>query len=150
MKKCKFCQSEIDEKATVCPQCRRLVKFPIGTWIGVTLFILAIAFGLALLLSINDEDTTEKSNNSSNNSNYNETQTASKKYNGYEEIYIEYSERLKNECPMLSIRECAEVSNEGVQKMAEYMYSASGTEGQYQTYKDWANKLTQVYLQEAK
>lgn len=30
--------------------------------------------------------------------------------------------------------------------MAQYMYSASGTDGQYTTYQNWVNKLTEVYM----
>lgn len=69
---------------------------------------------------------------------------------GYEKIYNDYSSRLKNECPSLSIMECAEISNEGITKMAEYMYSASGTDGQYTTYEKWSGKLMDVYMQEAR
>lgn len=65
---------------------------------------------------------------------------------GYQAIYDEYSARLRNECPMLSIGECAELSNEGVSKMAEYMYRAKGTDGQFATYQTWAGKLMDVYL----
>lgn len=65
---------------------------------------------------------------------------------GYQAIYDEYSARLRNECPMLSIGECAELSNEGVSKMAEYMYRANGTDGQFATYQTWAGKLMDVYL----
>ena len=69
---------------------------------------------------------------------------------GYQEIYDTYSARLQNECPTLSVMECAEVSNEGVRKMAEYMYSASGTDGQMETYNSWAAKLMDVYMAEAR
>lgn len=65
---------------------------------------------------------------------------------GYQAIYDEYSARIQNECPTLSIAECAELSNEGVSKMAEYMYKAKGTDGQYTTYETWAGKLTDVYM----
>lgn len=65
---------------------------------------------------------------------------------GYQPIYDEYSARLQNECPTLSMAECAELSNEGVSKMAEYMYKARGTDGQYATYQTWAGKLMDVYL----
>lgn len=68
---------------------------------------------------------------------------------GYQAIYDEYSARLQNECPTLSITECAELSNEGVSKMAEYMYKAKGTDGQYATYETWAGKLMDVYLSSA-
>lgn len=65
---------------------------------------------------------------------------------GYQAIYEEYSARLQNECPTLSMTECAELSNEGVTKMAEYMYEASGTDGQYATYETWAEDLMDVYM----
>lgn len=69
---------------------------------------------------------------------------------GYERIYKEYSDRLQKECPVLSLTECAEIANEGISKMAEYMYKASGTDGQYATYEKWASKLTNVYTNEAR
>lgn len=69
---------------------------------------------------------------------------------GYEKIYNEYSEKLKKQCPTLSMLECAELSNEGISKMADYMYRASGIDGQYTTYETWAKKLTEIYLQEAR
>lgn len=65
---------------------------------------------------------------------------------GYQAIYDEYSARLKNECPNLAMTECAELSNEGVSKMAEYMYTAKGKDGQYETYQEWSQKLYDVYL----
>ena len=66
--------------------------------------------------------------------------------NGYQAIYDEYSARLQNECPNLSMAECAELSNEGVSEMAEYMYTAKGKDGQYQTYEEWSQKLYDVYM----
>lgn len=69
---------------------------------------------------------------------------------GYQAIYDEYSARLENECPNLSTEECAEISNEGVGKMADYMYGASGTDGQYETYDSWARKLMGVYISSAR
>lgn len=64
----------------------------------------------------------------------------------YQQIYNEYSSKLINSGPTSSIREMAEILNEGITKMAEYMYSASGTDGQYATYESWAQKLTEVYM----
>lgn len=69
---------------------------------------------------------------------------------GYQAIYDEYAARLRKECPSLSMTECAKISSEGTTKMAEYMYDASGTDGQYQTYSDWATKLSDVYMAEAR
>ena len=69
---------------------------------------------------------------------------------GYQAIYDEYAARLRNECPTLSLNECAELNNEGVSKMADYMWSAKGTDGQYATYEEWAGKLMDVYLESAR
>lgn len=69
---------------------------------------------------------------------------------GYQAIYDEYAARLRNECPSLSIAQCAELSNEGVSMMAEYMWTADGIDGQYETYQTWAGKLTEVYMAEAR
>jgi len=66
---------------------------------------------------------------------------------GYQAIYDEYSARLTDECPSLAMTECAELSNEGVMKMAEYMYKAKGTDGQMATYEEWAGKLMDVYME---
>lgn len=64
----------------------------------------------------------------------------------YQAIYDEYSARLQNECPNLSMNECAELSNEGVTEMARYMYTAKGKDGQYGTYEEWSQKLYDVYM----
>lgn len=64
----------------------------------------------------------------------------------YQAIYDEYSARLQNECPNLSMTECAELSNEGVSEMARYMYTAKGKDGQYGTYEEWSQKLYDVYM----
>lgn len=68
----------------------------------------------------------------------------------YQQIYDTYAARLKNECPNLSTMQCAELSNEGISKMATYMYSADGVDGQYDTYSSWAGKLQDVYMAEAR
>lgn len=122
--------------------------------IFTVLIILAMVFVCTLLfITFSDTDfnlpnnsaaSTDTTKDKTNSSEFKNT-----KYN-YEKIYDEYSARLKKECPTLSITECAEISNEGVTKMAEYMYSALGTDGQYATYEQWANKLMDVYLEEAK
>lgn len=40
MKKCKHCQSEIDSKAKICPNCRKKQGFPV--WLGIILIILGM------------------------------------------------------------------------------------------------------------
>ena len=74
--------------------------------------------------------------------NYNYTKTIT----NYQEIYNEYSQKLINSGPTSSVNEMANILNEGLEKMATYMYSASGVEGQYSTYESWGNKLIEVYL----
>lgn len=69
---------------------------------------------------------------------------------GYQAIYDQYAARLRAECPNLSMVQCAELSNDGISKMAEYMYKANGTDGQYATYSEWAGKLQDVYMAEAR
>ncbi|MBR3324458.1 MAG: hypothetical protein IKG14_00190 [Clostridia bacterium] len=68
-------------------------------------------------------------------------------HKNYQEIYDEYSKKLIDAGPTSSISEMAEICNEGVTKMAEYMYLASGTDGQYETYESWADKLFDVYME---
>lgn len=68
----------------------------------------------------------------------------------YEQIYNEYAKKIRDAAPNVSITELAEISNEGVSKMAEYMYSAKGTDGQYATYEKWSQKLMDVYMKEAR
>jgi len=41
MKTCKYCQSEIDKKAKICPTCKKKQSH-IGRWIGIVAFILII------------------------------------------------------------------------------------------------------------
>lgn len=76
--------------------------------------------------------------------------SSSSSASGYQAIYDTYAARLRNECPSLSISECAEIETEGVGKMAEYMWTAKGTDGQYATYEEWAGKLWDVYMESAR
>lgn len=64
----------------------------------------------------------------------------------YQQIYNEYSQKLITSGLTSSINEMATILNEGVTKMAQYMYSASGTDGQYATYQSWVDKLYNVYI----
>lgn len=68
----------------------------------------------------------------------------------YETIYNEYAQKIRDAAPTSSVSELAEIANEGVSKMAEYMWSAKGVDGQYATYEEWAGKLMDVYMSEAR
>lgn len=68
----------------------------------------------------------------------------------YETIYNEYAQKIRDAAPTSSISELAEIANEGVDKMAEYMWTAKGTDGQYATYEEWSGKLMDVYMSEAR
>lgn len=68
----------------------------------------------------------------------------------YETIYNEYAKKIRDAAPSSSISELADIANEGVGKMAEYMWRAKGTDGQYATYEEWSSKLMDVYLSEAR
>ncbi len=83
---------------------------------------------------------------STNTNKYPTTTTTKPTLRNYEQIYNEYSQKLIQAGPTSSISEMAEIANEGVLKMAEYMYSAKGTDGQYSTYESWAGKLYDVYM----
>ena len=69
---------------------------------------------------------------------------------GYQRIFDEYSERIRTAAPNVSLMELAEIANEGVQRMAEYMFSATGVDGQMATYQSWAQKLMDVYMEYAR
>lgn len=93
------------------------------------------------------KETTTTNNNLNNNYNPPSNSTS---VSGYQQIYNEYSIKLKNAGPTSSITEMAEILNEGVTKMAQYMYSAKGTDGQYTTYQSWVDKLTEIYMNECR
>lgn len=56
MKKCKHCQSEIEDKAKVCPNCRKKQGMP--TW----LIVILVIFGIIIISSIISGDS-DSSNN---------------------------------------------------------------------------------------
>ena len=90
-----------------------------------------------------DKQTTTTTNTYPSTTNKPSTTTTLK---NYQQIYDEYSQKLISAGPTSSINEMAEICNEGISKMAQYMYSASGTDGQYSTYQSWVDKLYNVYL----
>lgn len=68
----------------------------------------------------------------------------------YETIYNEYAQKIKDAAPTSGITEMANLANEGVSEMAEYMLHATGTDGQYAAYEEWAGKLYDVYMSEVR
>lgn len=53
-KKCKFCQSEIDYKAKVCPICKRTQKRGHGCLMSILSFFIIIGFIIAISSNMND------------------------------------------------------------------------------------------------
>ena len=51
MKKCKYCQSEIDSKAKICPQCQKKQSNPIVTAIRLFIGIIITFIGIGMLVS---------------------------------------------------------------------------------------------------
>ena len=60
MKKCKHCQSEIDDKAKVCPNCRKKQTNPVVKAICIFFGAMFIIGGLATVFSDTDTETTSK------------------------------------------------------------------------------------------
>lgn len=97
------------------------------------------------------EPSTEPDDSKAEESSAPSTETPStQEISKYETIYNEYAQKIRDAAPSSSISELAEIANEGVGKMAEYMWTAKGTDGQYSTYEEWANKLLDVYMSEAR
>lgn len=95
-------------------------------------------------------DSTEPKDTKTGSSSTPSTEPSSTQGNSkYETIYNEYAQKIRDAAPSSSISELAEIANEGVTKMAEYMWTAKGTDGQYSTYEEWAGKLMDVYMSEA-
>ena len=93
------------------------------------------------------------------------------KYSSYEEIYNEYAQKIRNATPKLiseyneeakenqnginglanlcnkKISALAQISNEGVEEMAEFYYKKGN--GKYSEYQDWSMELMDVYQDEA-
>lgn len=171
---CKNCGKEILKDFGTCPYCKTPIeqnqnsyncqnkkfipyykrpdsiyqKYPFLSW---SITIIGIVIALYLCFS-NTFDLGKNWDQSSNSKKTTPTTSVTTNYpttttlKNYQQIYNEYSQKLINSGPTSSITEMANILNEGVTKMAQYMYSASGTDGQYATYESWVDKLTQVYM----
>ena len=64
MKKCKYCQSEIDKKAKYCPNCQKKQGAP--KWISTLLIIIGVII-IFSTLGGNDEETAKEGDISNNN-----------------------------------------------------------------------------------
>lgn len=80
MKKCKYCQTEIEEKAKICPNCRKKQGAP-GCLVVFLVFLGIIVIGSVFSSDDNTNDTTNNSNNDSviSNSNNNGSTNSSSK-----------------------------------------------------------------------
>ncbi|MEI3530638.1 MAG: FxLYD domain-containing protein [Bacilli bacterium] len=79
MKQCKYCKSEIDKKAKVCPNCRKRVKTSALTWI-ITILLIIVVIG-AISSGTNDDNPT-----TDNKEKFSHTVTSS----GPDEVNFEY------------------------------------------------------------
>lgn len=73
MKKCKYCQSEIDEKAKYCPNCRKKQKrIPIWVWVIIGVVVIALfASGTDNEIEKTDSGNNNNQNSQNNGSNQN-------------------------------------------------------------------------------
>lgn len=58
MKKCKHCQTEIDSKAKICPNCRKKQGKPIWLIVLIVFFVLAVLSGVTGNDSTNEDEET--------------------------------------------------------------------------------------------
>lgn len=87
MKKCKYCQSNIDTNAKICPNCKK--KQGIPKWIIVILIIIGIA---VVGSAMSGEDETNDNNNNSNHTNTQEALTLLDDHSG--SVDDEYSYKI--------------------------------------------------------
>ena len=64
MKKCKFCQTEIDDKAKICPNCKK--KQNIST-VEILFISVGLLIGLSVIVNISNNTNTADINNATNN-----------------------------------------------------------------------------------
>lgn len=172
---CKNCGNEILEEFGTCPYCKTPIeqnqnsynstmknkkfipyykrpnsayqKHPFIAWtMTIIILVIGIYFIKVSILSTIDFANSYDQHPSTTKSTTTSPSTTTTTLKNYQQIYNEYSQKLISAGPTSSINEMAKICNEGVGKMAQYMYSASGTDGQYSTYESWANKLYEVYL----
>ena len=110
MKKCKYCQSEIDKKAKYCPNCQKKQGAP--KWLSIVLIVIGIIVISSVFTENKEENaiegnisnTTNEDNNSNTNANTNTTndnqnqpvekftyEITNQYYDGYISYYIEGS-----------------------------------------------------------
>ena len=172
---CKNCGNEILEEFGTCPYCKTPIeptqnspkkqkwipyykrkdsiyqKYPIVSLITTVLMIVGGVCFLYNSIKLSKDWNQMPSSSPTTTYNYpTSTITTNTTLKNYQQIYNEYSQKLKDAGPTSSINEMANILNEGVTKMAQYMYSASGTDGQYATYQSWVDKLFTVYMNECR
>lgn len=63
MKKCRYCKSEIDSSAKICPNCRKKQGIPTWIIVAIVIMILAIIAATSSDNSTNNGDTNSKNSN---------------------------------------------------------------------------------------
>lgn len=172
---CKNCGNEILEEFETCPYCKTptyqtknstnhkyqnnkfipyykqptsiFQKHPFLSWtIAIIVFIVVLYLFLDNMYNFifkYNKYSDKEASSSITSSNYS---FSTIKLKNYKQIYDEYSQKLIAAGPTSSIKEMAQICNEGISKMAQYMHSAHGIDGQYSTYESWTTKLYNVYL----
>lgn len=59
MKKCKYCQTEIDKKAKVCPQCHKDQTSPLTKALRIVLGVMIVFIGIGVILSSGDDSSSK-------------------------------------------------------------------------------------------
>lgn len=90
MKKCKYCQSEIDEKATICPNCRKTQNISIARIIGGVIIGLFIFMFLGLYYYPEISFYNKKNYNDFNSNYYQDfSYEVTNSYSEYDNYFIE-------------------------------------------------------------
>lgn len=90
MKKCKYCMSEIDDKAKICPHCGKKQKKKFGRVIGILLGVVVLFIIIGALAGGGDDADTKKQNVSDESQQV--TDPVSKMSHGLLETVVEPSE----------------------------------------------------------
>ena len=81
VKKCKYCGTEMDENAKICPNCKKSQKMSVGKIVLIVIGVLIIICILASIGGDNDTTNTTSNNNVNENNVVQQTETTNKQEN---------------------------------------------------------------------